>query len=236
MKMRLTLLLMVVAITSPQAFRLIGKTGTPPAAGGPDPGVFLTEDFDNPGYENSWTLGADSNGVITDSNTVQKLSGAYSWFLDGSANSGNPNTWSYYDHGAGDFPDVVFGRFYVYMDDVTPAFHTHRFYGSDHTAYRASMAFEFEPGKDAGSAAIRVTVTGGSLESVALSHDEWHYIDFKYDKPAGTLDWRLDGTNQTQATGTTNLVFRYVHMANAGLSEGHYDAIAFSTNDWIGAL
>jgi hypothetical protein len=204
------------------------------AAGG---GVTLSiqEEFEGPGYQLTW-VETDTNAIINDQSTttVPTGGGTYSWFLDGSGNTGEPDTFAYYNNGS-EIGAPHYGRAYMRLVTGTPVNDEFWFHVGNSTTFLGLQAYNFSFGNTSGTATITATARLGSAQTFSASFDTWYRVEWKYDNTTGVLDWRVDSVDQTSSTGgSTGRASIIVQAGTSELGEAYIDRIAFSTEDWIG--
>ena len=224
----------LAAITGADAFRIVGMTWVddPPAGG---VSTVFTEDFDTPGYDNTgWTEYIPAS--LDDQSEDYSVSGSYSF--NGMATNGVQASINFDWTGQiGGETTNYYVRFYVYVPSGQGA--------SD------GFYFSFDDGSTApdrdDNGRIRFNNVGHADRYIAynidaqtpqttpLDLDAWVRVEFHY--PSGA--WKVDGVTMTQAgsdpsiTDIGDLNIGGTTLANT--PNYYIDAIAVSTNDWIGA-
>jgi len=134
---------------------------------------------------------------------------------------------------------ILVGRFYVKLPSTLPT--------ADHQIARAMTASQqmiFGYNYNAGSPRFYMMVNAGTPRYFSgLAADTWYRVDFRFDVSGATstIDWQIDGVDQTQATRTvaaSSITIFNLGISIAAIGNVYYDDVVLSatTGDYpIGA-
>jgi hypothetical protein len=196
------------------------------------------------GYEYQWQeVGSTQLAVLQPDSTervhtnAMHIDSRQAFHMRGLSNAAEPNVHAYFDVGSGAIPSdrPIYTRVYLNFNSATANDEFFHLAATDSTSFLTTQAWHLEFGENgSGQSETRAIMFGGPTRSAFVASNEWVRIETKYDRSAGTLDWRINGADQTQSAGTTNRVWRYVQIGTTESGDGWLDNWMVSTNDWIG--